>query len=71
MTLPDFMRRFNARPSIQLMRQTTNFPTNATVETDLSLLQAGSSYALSGQLQARWYRSIRAEDSRALWLFES
>src|SRR5690606_32430708 len=71
MTMPDFARRFNARPEIQVLRERTNFPINATVETDLALLEAGVDYGLADQLQARWYRSIRAADQRVLWLFES
>ena len=70
MTRPAFLELFNKRPEIQKMREVADFPFEVTVETHLSLLEIGHSYA-SDQLQARWYRSIRATDERVLWLFES
>jgi hypothetical protein len=71
MTRPAFLELFNKRPEIQKMREANEFPVGVTVETNLSLLEIGHSYASSGKLQERWFRSIRATDERALWLFES
>ena len=71
MTRPAFLEFFDQRPEIQKMREATEFPFEATVESDLNLLEIGHSYLSSGQLQERWYRSIRATDERVLWLFES
>ena len=52
------------------MRARSSLSYAATVETDLHLLEAGSTYADSGCLQSGWFRSIRARDQRILWLFE-
>lgn len=65
------MRAFLARPDIQAMIKPANFTVAATVETSVSLLDAGSAYNLSDNLEGRWFRSIRARDGRVLWLFES
>lgn len=53
------------------MKHRRDFETAATVETGLSVLEIGSSYADSDQLGARWDRAIRASDERVLWCFES
>lgn len=47
-----------------------DFPVAATVETDLTDHDVAFAYAASGQLQARWCRSVRMRDERVLWLFE-
>jgi hypothetical protein len=57
-------------PIIQTVLDRTEFPVSATVETSLSIYEAGFSYATSNQPQARWHRSISVESGRVLWLFE-
>lgn len=66
--LCDLMRSL---PIVQAMKHRRDFQTAATVETSLSLLEVGMSYARSGQLAARWDRAIRVADGRVLWCFES
>ena len=58
-------------PILQAMKHRLNFQTAATVETSLSMLEIGTSYADSGQLAARWDRAIRIVDERILWCFET
>ena len=58
-------------PIVQAMRHRRDFQATATIETCLSMLEIGSSYADSGQLSARWDRAIRVTDGRVLWCFET
>jgi hypothetical protein len=69
--MPSSVQLFESLPQVKAMQARSNLSYAATVETDLVLLGAGSTYADSGSLQSGWFRSIRARDQRILWLFQN
>lgn len=66
----DFVKRLKLLPALRALREATEFPVAATVETDLARYEEAFRYCTSARFKARWYRSVRMRDERVLWLFE-